>query len=53
MPASSEQQRRLACLALSIKTGKTPASRSAQAAKMAESMTVEQLEEFCKSKVES
>lgn len=50
MPATSEAQRRLACLALSIKLGKTPKSRSEQAAKMAESMSEKQLRDFCESK---
>lgn len=50
-PASSEEQKTLACIALSIKQGKTPASYSKQASKMAESMTEEQLEHYCKGKV--
>ena len=50
MPAESEAQRRLMCLALSIKLGKTPASKSKQAAKMANQMSVNQLKEFCESK---
>ena len=53
MPAESEGQRRLMCLAMSIKIGKTPASKSPQAAKMAKEMTLKQLSEFCHSKVES
>ena len=51
MPAESEAQRRLMCLALSMKQGTTPKSRSKQAAKLAETMSEEQLREFCKSKV--
>ena len=51
MPAESEAQRRLMCLALSIKLGKTSASKSAEAAKMAREMTVEQLSDYCKSEV--
>ena len=51
MPASSEAQRRIFCLALSIKLNKTPASRSPEAAKMAKDMTLEQLSDFCKSPV--
>ncbi len=39
------------CLALSIKMGKTPASKSPQAAKMAKTMSLKDLEEFCHSKV--
>ena len=51
MPATSESQRRLFCLALSIKLGKVSASKSAEAAKMAREMSVKQLSDFCKSKV--
>lgn len=50
-PASTEEQRTLFCIALAIKRGKTPASYSAQAAKMAEQMTEEQLKEYCESPV--
>ncbi len=52
MPAESEPQRRLMCLALSIKLGKTPASKSPQAAKMARTMSLKQLKDYCGSKVE-
>ena len=51
MPAESEGQRRLFCLALSIKLGKTPAGKSPQAAKMAKDMSIKTLSEFCKGKV--
>jgi len=51
MPAESEGQRRLMCLALSIKLGKVPASKSPQAAKMAKDMSFKELSEFCHSKV--
>jgi len=50
-PASNEGQRRLFCLALAIKLGKVPASKSPEAAKMAREMSVEQLSEFCKAPV--
>ena len=50
-PSNSESQRRLMCLAMSIKTGKTPASKSPQAAKMAKEMSLKTLSEFCHSKV--
>jgi len=50
-PATSESQRRLFCLALSIKLGKADASKSPQAAKMAKTMTIQELSDFCKSKV--
>jgi len=51
MPATSENQRTLFCIALSIKRGKTPASYSKQAAKMAEEMSEEQLKEYCSAPV--
>jgi len=50
MPASSETQRKLFCIALSIKRGDTKASYSKQAAKMAEEMSEKQLTEYCGSK---
>lgn len=52
MPATSEKQKTLMCIALSIKRGKTKASYSKQAAKMAETMSEKQLAEYCGSKVE-
>ena len=51
MPAESEGQKKLFCIALSIKKGDTPASYSKQAAKMASEMSEQQLAEFCKSQV--
>ena len=51
MPAESEAQRRLMCMALSIKLGKTAKGRSAQADKMAASMSEKELREFCEGKV--
>lgn len=48
MPATSESQRRLMCLALSMKKGKTMPNVSEAAAKMANTMTMKQLEDFCK-----
>ena len=51
MPATSSSQKALFCLALGIKLGKVPASKSPEAAKMAREMSVEQLSEFCKAKV--
>lgn len=51
MPATSEAQRKLCCIALNIKLGKTPKSYSPQAAKMAKTMSIEQLSDFCKSPV--
>ncbi len=46
MPAVSEKQRRLMGIALAIKRGKTPKSYSPSAAKVAETMTVDQLREY-------
>lgn len=51
MPATSEAQRRLMCLALSIKLGKVSPKKSPQAAKMARTMSVEDLSDYCKSPV--
>ena len=50
MPAVSEPQRKLAGIALSIKRGKTPKSYSKEAARMAGSMTEEQLEDFARAR---
>ena len=50
MPAVSKEQQTLACIALSIKRGETDKSYSKEAAKMAESMTEQQLKDFCESK---
>jgi len=46
MPVSVNQKK-LACIALAIKRGTTPASYSKEGAKMAESMTEEKLSEWC------
>ena len=51
MPSVNESQRRMMCLALAIKLGKAPASKSPQAAKMAKEMTMQQLSDFCKAPV--
>lgn len=51
MPATSEAQRRLMCIALSIKRGETPASYSKEAARLAETMSESDLEDYCGSKV--
>lgn len=50
-PAVSEKQRRIFCVALSIKKGDTPKSYSKQAAKMAAEMSEKQLADYCKSQV--
>lgn len=52
MPAVSENMRKLSCVALAIKRGETPESYSAEGAKMAKSMTEEQLRDYCKSPVQ-
>jgi len=52
MPATSERQRRAMCLALSVKLGKRSAeSVSPEIRKMAESMSVKDLSDFCHSDV--
>ena len=51
MPATSEGQRKLFCIALNMKLGKTPKKYSAEAAKMAREMSVKTLSEYCHSKI--
>ena len=48
MPAKSESQRKLFCLALSMKKGKTSPSVSPEAAKIVNTMTMKQIEDYCK-----
>ena len=50
MPAKTEAQRRIFCIALSMKRGLTPKSYSPEAAKMAAEMSEETLKEYCGSK---
>jgi len=50
-PANSESQRRLFCVALSIKRGETAKSYSKQAAQIADENDEATLKEFCESKV--
>lgn len=47
MPATSENQRTLFCIALAIKRGEQPKSYSAQAAKLAEGNDEATLKEYC------
>jgi len=47
MPATSDEQRTLYCIALSIKRGDTPATYSEEVARMAQEMDEETLREFC------
>lgn len=49
MPAQTERQRRQMCAAWDFKLGKTTRSSNPEAAKIADSMTLKQLEDFCKS----
>uniref|UniRef100_A0A6M3J7V2 Uncharacterized protein n=1 Tax=viral metagenome TaxID=1070528 RepID=A0A6M3J7V2_9ZZZZ len=51
MPAVSKNQKTLACIALSMANGETSKSYSKQAAKMAESMSKEELATYCKEPV--
>lgn len=46
MPSQSKAQQRLAGMALSMKRGDTPKSKSKKAAEMAESMSEKELKEF-------
>ena len=48
MPAKSKSQRNLFCLALSMKKGKTSPSVSPEAAKIVNTMTLKEIETFCK-----
>lgn len=48
MPATSESQRTLMRIALSMKKGKTPRTYSKKAAELADSMSLEELEKYAK-----
>jgi len=49
MPAKSREQKIAACLALAAKKGKVPVSRlKGSALSMYKSMTIKQLEDYCK-----
>jgi len=50
VPAKSKKQHRLMGIALAIKRGKLPASYSKEAAKIAKSMTIQQLRDYAKTK---
>jgi len=52
MPANSNNQRTLFCIALSIKRGETPRTYSAEAAKMADEMSEDQLRDYCEAPAE-
>lgn len=47
----SEDQRKCACVAMNIKKGNAPKWVSKAARQMAESMSLAQLEDFCKGKI--
>jgi len=48
MPATSEKMRRLFCIALSIKLGKMPKGYSPEAARMAKTMSLSDLSDYCR-----
>lgn len=48
MPAVSKSQKTLACIAYAMKKGEIEHSYSKQAHKMMESMSLEELETYCK-----
>jgi len=52
MPANSKNQQTLFCIALSIKRGETPRTYSAEAAKMADEMSEDQLRDYCEAPAE-
>lgn len=51
MPAKSPEQKTAACMALAIKRGDLKPKAGSSSAKMAESMTEEQLIEYCGTKI--
>jgi len=53
MPATSERQQGAACVAYSIKKGETPRSyaKSEEILGMVDSMSLEQLKDYCESPV--
>ena len=51
MPATSEEQKTAACMALAMKRGDLKKTPGTPAGKMSESMTEEQLVELCGAKV--
>ena len=51
MPSTSRKQHTLMCIALGMKKGSTPKTYSKEAARMCDSMTVTQLEDYCKNPV--
>lgn len=51
MPATSQKQRKLFCIALAIKRGETPKSYSKEAARLAEQNSEETLKDYCEAPV--
>lgn len=52
MPATSEAQKTLFCVALAIKRGETPASYSKEAARLASENSEETLNDYCEAPIE-
>jgi hypothetical protein len=51
MPSKSVKQKKLMCIAESMKKGKTPKTYSSVAAKISDQMSEDQLKEFCEAPV--
>jgi len=51
MPAESQKQKTLMCMALAVKEGKLSPTYSKKAKQMADSMSKKDLEEFCHSDI--
>lgn len=51
MPATSEAQRALWCIAQAIKEGRTPKSYSKKAAEIARNNSLETIKDFCESPI--
>ena len=52
MPAVSEDQRTLFCIAAAVKKGETPRDYSPEATKLADENSQETLDEYCKAPVQ-
>ena len=52
MPATSEKQRTLMCIAWDIKKGEKPTSYSKEGARLAKEMTEADLQDLCESPVQ-
>ena len=51
MPSTSENQRKLFCIAQSVKEGKTPRDYSKEATKLADENSLETLKDYCEQPV--